>query len=123
MPRIDMATLFEPFEIALSEGQEFVLREATLTAMERIEAAEDKVAEHQDGENKQAFADAVIALIDAYLEPVANGDGKKSYAKTILARQFKANEIGLDRLTRLSLMLQEEANSRFNPPSPETTTT
>ncbi len=122
MARIELADLFAPFEIGFGDGHEFVLREATLTAIERIGEAEDKVGELQgatDPAGRSAYADALIHLIDAYLEPVSDGDGKKSYAKTILSRQLKANEIGLDRLSRLALMLQEEAEQRFHPPSPE----
>lgn len=116
MTRITAADLFDEVDVDLW-GTEFRLREGTRSVQTKLATAQDAIKDI-DETDPDAMAAAVIALLDALLEPVANGDGKRTHAKTVLDKQWKADKLGLDRLLAISDQIQKAVEDRGRPSSP-----
>lgn len=119
MAEYTMEDIFEDVVIALDDHK-FRLRDRTKSLGAKVDALEkrfDAVREDDDADEVQV-TEVMIDLLDVFLEPVANGsDGTRTHAKTILAKAYKADRIGSDRIVSLVRFCQEKQAERVDPPS------
>ena len=111
MAEYDMGDLFEDVVLKIGDHR-FKLRERTISLSAKAEPLAQQLDEIPDDADDQVGAALLIELIDVLLEPLGDGNGTRSHAKTVLSKAYKNEEIGVDRLMAITEFLQEKFSDR-----------
>lgn len=101
MKTLNAATdLFEPIEVDLW-GPKFSVRQPTRAVERKVEEAFKALEALPEDAAEDTAIDALAELLNVLLEPIADEDGKKTHAKTVVKSKYKADEIGLGHVEML----------------------
>lgn len=112
MPRtITTADLFDKVNVELW-GAKFRLRESTRSVEEKVSAQWEAF---QNVDDEAQGWDALLPLadlLDILLEPAGEDGEKKTHAKTVIKREYDADNIGLSHVIALCERMGEASRTR-----------
>lgn len=112
MPKtITTTDLFEPINVELW-GSKFRLREGTRTVEEKMQAQWEAFEQLPEDAPAKDSIEPLADLLDILLEPLGDEDGKKVAAKTVIKREYKADNIGLAHVIALCERMGEASGRR-----------
>lgn len=116
MAEYDLSQIFEDVVLRIDD-QKFRLRERTHSLAAKAGLIRERLDALADDAADPEVAEPLMDLIDLLLEPVQVDGQTKRHAKTVLAKAYKQEEIGLDRLVAISGFLEEKFDDRRRPTS------
>jgi hypothetical protein len=116
MAEYDINEIFEPVILKIGDNK-FKLRERTKTLGAKVDPIQKQLVELPADVKDPEVAELTIELIDTVLVPVEVEGVPRRHAKTVLAKAYAADEIGLDRLQAISEFLSEKFGDRRRPTS------
>lgn len=96
MKTINVATdLFESIEVVLWDGEKYSVRQPTRAVEKKVQATLEEIEQLPEEADDKAVIDHLCDLLDIFLEPIPNEDGKKTHAKTVVRKAYADERIGV----------------------------
>ena len=93
--KLNSATdLFESIEVDLW-GPTYSVRQPTRAIERKVQAIVEKMEAMPDDTADAELIDSLCDLLDVFLEPLPDEDGKKTHAKTVIRKMYQDEKIGL----------------------------
>lgn len=108
---VTTADLFEPVNVELW-GAKFKLRESTRSVEEKVAAQWEAFQSVDDEATGMDAIEPLADLLDILLEPLGDEGGKKTHAKTVIKREYEADNIGLSHVIALCERMGETSRER-----------
>jgi hypothetical protein len=86
--------LFESIEVDLW-GPKFSVRQPTRSVEKKVATALKEIEQLPEDSDDKVVVDALCDLLDVFLEPIPDEDGKKTHAKTVVRKMYQEEKIGL----------------------------
>lgn len=95
MKKLNAATdLFESIEVDLW-GPTYSVRQPTRAIERKVAAVLEKIEAMPEDADDAEIIDQLCELLDVFLEPLPDADGKKTHAKTVIRKMYQDEKIGL----------------------------
>jgi hypothetical protein len=92
---INAATdLFESIEVDLW-GPKFSVRQPTRAVEKKVQATLKEIERLPEDSDDKVVVDHLCDLLDVFLEPIPDEDGKRTHAKTIVRKLYADEKIGV----------------------------
>lgn len=114
MKTINAATdLFESIEVDLW-GPKFSVRQPTRAVEKKVAATLEDIQNLPEDADDKVVVDALCDLLDIFLEPLPDEDGKKTHAKTIVRKMYADEKIGVAHVEALFEKISDLRTERPN---------
>lgn len=112
MKTINAATdLFEAIEVDLW-GPKFSVRQPTRSVEKKVQAALEAIENLPEDSDDKVVVDHLCELLDVFLDPIPDDDGKKTHAKTIVRKMYADEKIGVAHVEALFERISELRSER-----------
>lgn len=112
MKTLNAATdLFESIEVDLW-GPKFSVRQPTRSVEKKVQATLEGIENLPEDASDDQVVEALCDLLDVFLEPIPDEDGKKTHAKTVVRNLYKEEKIGVAHVEALFERISELRSER-----------
>lgn len=114
MKTLNAATdLFESIEVDLW-GPKFSVRQPTRAVEKKVAATLEAIEQLPENAEDKVVIDHLCDLLDVFLEPIPDEEGKRTHAKTIIRKMYSDEKIGLAHVEALFERISELRSERPN---------